>query len=79
MRIKNTEKGNTKECPLIISNGRSDPTDINDITAPQTVVKPDTYSAVVPDVNAELTGTRRMEAEWGQILTSGPEKMDILI
>ena len=47
VRIKNIEKGNTKECPLIISNGRSDPTDINDITAPQTVVKSDTYNDVV--------------------------------
>ena len=47
VRIKNIEKGNTKECPLIISNGRSDPTDINDTTAPQTVVKSDTYSDVV--------------------------------
>ena len=44
---KNIEKGNTKECPLIISNGRSDPTAINDITAPKTVVKSDTYSDVV--------------------------------
>ena len=80
VRIKNIEKGNTKECPLIISNGRSDPTDINDITAPQTVVKSDTYSDVVSRCERrELTGTRRMEAEWGQILTSGPEIMDILI
>ena len=47
VRIKNIEKGNTKECPLIISNGRSSPTDINDTTAPQTVVKSDTYSDVV--------------------------------
>ena len=47
VRIKNIEKGNTKKCPLIISNGRSDPTDINDTTAPQTVVKSDTYSDVV--------------------------------
>ena len=47
VRIKNIKKSNTKECPLIISNGRSDPTDINDTTAPQTVVKSDTYSDVV--------------------------------
>ena len=47
VRIKNSEKGNTKECPLI-SDRRSDQTDINDITAPQTVVKSNTYSDVVP-------------------------------
>ena len=47
VRIKNIEKGNTKGCPLIIPNGRSDPTDINDITDPKTVVKSDTYSDVV--------------------------------
>ena len=41
------KKCNTKECPLIISNGRSYPTDINNITAPKTVVKSDTYSDVV--------------------------------
>ena len=47
MRIKNIEKSNTKKCPLIITNRRSDPTDINDITTPKTVVKSDTYSHVV--------------------------------
>ena len=47
MIIKNIEKGNTKECPLIISNRRYDPTDINDITTTKTVVNSDTYSDVV--------------------------------
>ena len=37
--IKNIEKGNTNECLLIRSNRRSDPTDINDTTAHQTVVR----------------------------------------
>ena len=47
VRIKNIEKCNTKKCPLFISNRRSDPTDINVITAPKTVVRSDTYSDVV--------------------------------
>ena len=47
VKIQHIEKGNTKECPLILSNRRSDPTDINDITVPKTVVKSDTYSDMV--------------------------------
>ena len=47
VRIKNIEKGNNKEYPLIISNRRSDPTGTNGITTSKTVVRPHTYSNVV--------------------------------
>ena len=47
VRIKNIEKGNTKECPLIDIKWKVCSNRYNDITAPQTVVKSDTYSDVV--------------------------------
>ena len=77
VRIKNIEEG--KECPLILSNIRSDPTDINDITSPKTVVKSETYSNVVSRRDHRTYRNHTDGSRMGQILTSGPARMDILM
>ena len=79
VRNKNIEKGNIKGCPLIISKERSDPTDINYITSPKTVVKSDTYSDVVSRREHRTYRNHMDGSRMGQILTNGPERMDILM